>query len=126
MPERSQSMFLQINNIEMPQLTSITVDEMTITDSERNDHGDMVHEFITKKKKVNAEFGILTDAERQSIYNQININNGLSLQVRVNDPVSGAPLVLNCYVGDRSIHLLRSNNGVPAYWDGFKLSLIQN
>jgi len=119
-------MFLQINGIDMPNVTSLVADNYTITESNRNDNGDMVHEYITEKRKITAEFGVLTHADRQTVYTQLLANYGLSLSVTYNDPETGSPTTINCYVGDRSIHLLQSENGIPKYWNKLQLSLIEN
>jgi len=119
-------MFLQVQGVEMPQTTEIQVDTYTITESERNDSGYMIHEFIAKKRKLTASIGVLTHSERQSIYNAINQNNGLSLTVTYHSPETGTPQNMNCYVGDRSIKLLKCENGIPTYWSDFKLTLIEN
>ena len=119
-------MLLKIGGVEMPQVTEVTPDSFTITESNRNDNGDMTHEFITKKRRVSASFGILTHSERQTIYTALSQNNGLSLDVTFNNPDTGTPSTINCYAGDRSIKLLKLENGVPTHWSDFKINLIQN
>jgi|GEM_PF-3678276 len=119
-------MFLKINGVEMPEVTEVATDSFTITESDRDDNGNMVHEFITKKQKIAATIGLLTHAQRQLIYNQLAVNKGLSLSVTFNDPETGSVKTINCYVGDRSIKLKDSKFGVPTHWSDFKLSLIEN
>ena len=119
-------MFLKLNNVEMPETVEVVVDDFTITESARNDKGDMIHEFIATKKRVTASIGILTHAQRQIVYTQLAVNKGLSLAVTFNDPDTGAVKTIDCYVGDRSIKLAAAKNGVPTHWRDLQLRLIQN
>jgi len=119
-------MLLMVNGVELPKIKSLVSDEYTITDSERNDYGNMIHEFITVKRKLNVDFAALANNERQIIYNQIRKNKGLSLAVTYFDPNIGKTETMDCYVGNRTISLLKLKNNVPEYWGDFKLSFIEN
>ncbi|HEM4266434.1 TPA: hypothetical protein U1X30_001572 [Streptococcus suis] len=89
-------------------------------ETERNANGDMVRDRITTKRKLECEWGMLTQAEMALIQSAV---QPVFFEVSYPDPVLGQTSK-TFYVGDRT---------APAYsftekfkpWSGLKFSLIE-
>lgn len=100
--------------------------EVTISDidgeTERNANGMLIRDRIAVKRKLNLEWGPLTQLEIQTLLNAI---SSVFFTVNYPDPMSGM-VTKTMYVGDRT---------VPAYmydkisgqmkWQGLKMNFIE-
>jgi len=125
-------MFLQIKRvatgeyIDVPKVTGLSVTSSKIVDSNVNSAGNTVHEFIGKKQTVSAGISWLEKEERDLLYDLTSQNQGLSLDIRFDDPETHVIREMNCYMGDRSIAIALAHGGDTSYWKDFSLSLMEN
>ena len=86
----------------------------------RNANGDMVRDRITIKRKLNCEWGALTQEEMSQILNAV---SGVFFSVSYPDPIEGQA-TRTFYVGDRNAPSYTFTNKFKP-WSGLKFNLIE-
>lgn len=98
--------------------------EPTISDidgeTNRNVNGDLIRDRIAIKRKINLEWGPLTQEQIASL---LNIVSGVFFTVEFPDPQLGV-ITKTMYVGDRTSPAYSCINGVVK-WSGLKMNLIE-
>lgn len=86
----------------------------------RNANGDMVRDRITTKRKLEIEWGMLTQSECSVILNAV---SAVFFTVSYPDPISGQS-TRTFYVGDRTAPAYSFTNKFKP-WSGLKFNLIE-
>lgn len=86
----------------------------------RNANGDMVRDRITTKRKLEIEWGMLTQSECSAILNAV---SAVFFTVSYPDPISGQS-TRTFYVGDRTAPAYSFTNKFKP-WSGLKFNLIE-
>lgn len=98
--------------------------EATVTDldgeSNRNADGELIRDRIAVKRKLNLEWGPLTQAEIQTLLNSV---SSVFFTVTFPDPMSGV-VTKTMYVGDRTAPAYQYVNG-EVKWQGLKMNFIE-
>jgi hypothetical protein len=98
--------------------------EATVTDldgeTNRNAAGELIRDRIAVKRKLNLEWGPLTQAEIAPILNAV---SGVFFTVTFPDPQSGM-ITKTMYVGDRTSPAYQYING-EVKWQGLKMNFIE-
>ena len=97
--------------------------EPTISDldgeSNRNANGDLIRDRIAVKRKLNLEWGLLTQSEMSQILNAV---SRVFFTVTFPDPQLGM-VTKTMYVGDRTAPAYQYING-EVKWQGLKMNFI--
>lgn len=98
--------------------------EATVTDldgeTNRNANGEMIRDRIAVKRKLNLEWGPLTQAEIQTLLSAV---SSVFFTVTFPDPMSGM-VTKTMYVGDRTAPVYSFING-EVKWQGLKMNFIE-
>ncbi|WP_407922093.1 DUF6711 family protein [Clostridium nigeriense] len=98
--------------------------EATVTDldgeTNRNANGEMIRDRIAVKRKLNLEWGPLTQAEIQTLLSAV---SSVFFTVTFPDPMSGM-VTKTMYVGDRTAPAYSFING-EIKWQGLKMNFIE-
>ncbi len=98
--------------------------EATVTDldgeTNRNANGEMIRDRIAVKRKLNLEWGPLTQTEIQTLLNAV---SSVFFTVTFPDPMSGM-VTKTMYVGDRTAPAYSFING-EVKWQGLKMNFIE-
>lgn len=98
--------------------------EATISDldgeSNRNADGELIRDRIAVKRKLNLEWGPLTQAETQTLLSAV---SSVFFTVTFPDPMSGV-VTKTMYVGDRTAPAYQYVNG-EVKWQGLKMNFIE-
>lgn len=98
--------------------------EATVTDldgeSNRNANGELIRDRIAVKRKLNLEWGPLTQSEIQTLLNAV---SSVFFTVTFPDPMSGM-VTKTMYVGDRTAPAYSFING-QVKWQGLKMNFIE-
>ena len=98
--------------------------EVTISDldgeSNRNANGDLIRDRIAVKRKLNCEWGPLSQNECSTLLKAV---KDIFFQVTYPDPALGV-VTKTMYVGDRTSPVYSVINGVVK-WSGIKFNLIE-
>ncbi|WAW99478.1 hypothetical protein OIY87_03780 [Streptococcus gallolyticus] len=86
----------------------------------RNANGDMVRDRITTKRKLEIEWGMLTQSECSAILSAV---SAVFFSVSYPDPISGQS-TRTFYVGDRTAPAYSFTNKFKP-WSGLKFNLIE-
>lgn len=86
----------------------------------RNANGDMVRDRITTKRKLEIEWGMLTQSECSAILSAV---SAVFFSVSYPDPISGQS-TRTLYVGDRTAPAYSFTNKFKP-WSGLKFNLIE-
>lgn len=86
----------------------------------RNANGDMVRDRITTKRKLEIEWGMLTQSECSTILSAV---SAVFFTVNYPDPISGQS-TRTFYVGDRTAPAYSFTNKFKP-WSGLKFNLIE-
>lgn len=86
----------------------------------RNANGDMVRDRITTKRKLECEWGALSQSEAYQILNAV---SGVFFSVSYPDPIEGQT-TKTFYVGDRTSPSYTFTNKFKP-WSGLKFNLIE-
>lgn len=113
---------LTIAGVAVKSPTTLEVEIQDIDkESERNANGTMQRTRVATKRKLNVEWGALTNAEISKILNAV---KDVFFTVTYPDPMTGKNATKTFYVGDRSAPVYRIKSGVPV-WEGLKANLIE-
>lgn len=98
--------------------------EATVTDldgeSNRNANGELIRDRIAVKRKLNLEWGPLTQTEIQTLLSAV---SSVFFTVTFPDPQSGM-ITKTMYVGDRTAPAYQYING-EVKWQGLKMNFIE-
>ena len=98
--------------------------EATVSDldgeSNRNANGELIRDRIAVKRKLNLEWGPLTQSETQTLLNSV---SSVFFTVTFPDPMSGV-VTKTMYVGDRTAPAYQCING-EVKWQGLKMNFIE-
>ena len=98
--------------------------EATVTDldgeTNRNANGELIRDRIAVKRKLNLEWGPLTQAETQTLLSAV---SSVFFTVTFPDPQSGM-ITKTMYVGDRTAPAYSFING-EVKWQGLKMNFIE-
>lgn len=113
--------YLKINGVEMPTPLPYTamISDLDSDKSSRNTKGRLYRDRIATKRKLELEWGILTDAECKKILNAVAPKE---VTVEFIDAQNG---VITCtmYAGDRNPKVITTSSGI--FWRDLKFSLIE-
>ena len=112
----------------MPKIINIfdffTYNKATVTDldgeTNRNANGDLIRDRIAVKRKLNLEWGPLTQSEISTLLSAV---SSVFFTVTFPDPMSGV-VTKTMYVGDRTAPAYSFING-EVKWQGLKMNFIE-
>lgn len=105
--------------VKTPKSFSVSVNDVD-GETGRNANGDMIRDRITTKRKIELEWGMLTQEECSAILNAV---SPVFFDVSYPDPMLGQTTKA-FYVGDRSMpRYTFTENFKP--WSGLKMNLIE-
>lgn len=113
---------LKVNGttIKTPQKMSIGIYDVS-KNADRNAEGTIMIDRVAVKRKVECEWGALTNAEMSAL---LSACTAVFFSVTYPDPMTGAAKTITCYVGDRTAPVYREISGVPL-WEGLKMNFIE-
>lgn len=113
---------LSVNGVSLKTPKTFSVGIQAVDgDSGRNAKGDMVRDYITTKRKLDIEWGPLTDSEISTILKAV---SGVFFSVTYPDPMEGKMLTKTFYVGDRTSPTYSWNDKLPK-WEKLSMSFIE-
>ena len=112
---------LSINGVAIatPKVFEVAVSDLD-GESNRNANGELIRDRIAVKRKINLEWGPLTQAEIQTLLNAV---SSVFFTVTFPDPMSGV-ITKTMYVGDRTAPAYQYVNG-EVKWQGLKMNFIE-
>lgn len=114
---------LRINNVNMPEPSSLTWDNMDIDSSKsgRNANGAMLRDRIASKVKLAIEWKLLSPADMSTVLTAI---SPAFFQCTYPDAKAGGFQSKTMYAGDRSAPALVMKDGVM-FWSGLKVTFTE-
>ena len=106
-------------SIKHPKSFSVDISDLD-GESYRNAAGELIRDRIAVKRKLNCEWGPLSQAEISTILTTV---TDVFFTVSYPDPITGTTSA-TFYVGDRSVPMYRNINGV-ILWEGLKMNFVQ-
>ena len=114
--------YLSVNGVELKAPKTFSVDIQDIdNESGRNAKGDMQRDRVAVKRKLNIEWGPLSDAEISVILKSV---QSIFFSATYPDPMEGTMQTKTFYVGDRSTPTYSWNNNLPK-WEGLSMNFIE-
>lgn len=112
---------LKINGVAIatPKTFEVTISDLD-GESNRNANGDLIRDRIAVKRKLNCEWGPLSQNECSTLLKAV---KDIFFQVTYPDPELGV-VTKTMYVGDRTSPVYSVINGVVK-WSGIKFNLIE-
>ena len=112
---------ISINGVQIatPKTYEATVSDLD-GESNRNANGELIRDRIAVKRKLNLEWGPLTQAEIQTLLSAV---SSVFFTVTFPDPMSGM-VTKTMYVGDRTAPAYSFING-QVKWQGLKMNFIE-
>ena len=112
---------LSINGVAIatPKTFEATVSDLD-GESNRNANGELIRDRIAVKRKINLEWGPLTQTEIQTLLNAV---SSVFFTVTFPDPQSGV-ITKTMYVGDRTAPAYQYIDG-EVKWQGLKMNFIE-
>ena len=112
---------IKINGVSIatPKTFEVTISDLD-GESNRNTNGDLIRDRIAVKRKLNLEWGPLSQSECSILLKAI---KDVFFQVTYPDPMDGV-ITKTMYVGDRTSPAYSVINGVVK-WSGIKFNLIE-
>lgn len=113
---------LKINGVAIatPKVFQVDIEDLD-GETNRNANGDLLRDRIAVKRKLNCEWGPLTNEECSILLKSV---KDVFFSVTYPDPQEGTMLTKRMYVGSRSAPMYQIVNGV-AKWNGVKFNLIE-
>ena len=113
---------LNINSTDIkdPKVFQVEIQDID-KESERNANGTMVRTRVATKRKLNIEWGPLSNSEISNILKSV---ESVFFTAKYPDPMVGGYTTKTFYVGDRTAPALKVTNGVVR-WEGLKMNLIE-
>ena len=112
---------ISINGVQIatPKTYEVTVSDLD-GESNRNAKGELIRDRIAVKRKLNLEWGPLTQTEIQTLLNSV---SDVFFTVIFPDPMVGM-ITKTMYVGDRTAPAYQFVNG-EIEWQGLKMNFIE-
>lgn len=112
---------MKINGVDIatPKTFEVAVSDLD-GESNRNANGELIRDRIAVKRKINIEWGPLTQAEIQTLLNAV---SSVFFTVTFPDPQSGVT-TKTMYVGDRTAPALSYKNN-EVLWEGLTMNFIE-
>lgn len=112
---------IRINGVDIatPKTYEATVSDLD-GESNRNANGDLIRDRIAVKRKINLEWGPLTQVETQTLLSAV---SSVFFTVTFPDPQQGM-ITKTMYVGDRTAPAYSYING-QVKWQGLKMNFIE-
>lgn len=112
---------ISINGVQIatPKTYEVTVSDLD-GESNRNAKGELIRDRIAVKRKLNLEWGPLTQTEIQTLLNSV---SDVFFTVTFPDPELGM-ITKTMYVGDRTAPAYQFVNG-EIKWQGLKMNFIE-
>lgn len=112
---------IKINGVDIatPKTYEATVSDLD-GESNRNANGELIRDRIAVKRKINLEWGLLSQAEIQTLLTSV---SGVFFTVTFPDPMSGI-ITKTMYVGDRTATAYQYKDG-EVKWQGLKMNFIE-
>lgn len=112
---------LKINGVAIatPKAFEVTISDLD-GESNRNTNGELIRDRIAVKRKLNCEWGPLSQSECSTLLKAV---KDVFFQVTYPDPELGV-LTKTMYVGDRTSPAYSAINGVVR-WSGVKFNLVE-
>ena len=112
---------LKVNGttIKTPKRMSVGIYDVSKSE-DRNAQGDILIDRVAVKRKVECEWGALTNAEMSAL---LSACTAVFFSVTFPDPQTGGNKTMTCYVGDRTAPVYKYN-GTPL-WEGLKMNFIE-
>lgn len=89
--------------------------------ADRNAQGTILIDRVAVKRKLEMEWGALTNAEIAPILSAV---TAVFFSVTYPDPQTSGNKTITCYVGDRTIPMYRMIGTTPM-WEGLKMNFIE-
>lgn len=118
------SAFIRVNSVDIktPQKCSVGIYDVAAK-ADRNAQGDILIDRVAVKRKLEMEWGAMTDAEISTLLSAV---TDVFFDVTYPDPVTAAYKTIICYVGDRTAPVLKFDTGTSQpYWEGLKMNFIE-
>lgn len=106
--------------IKTPQRLSVGIYDVS-SNADRNAQGTIVIDRVAVKRKLEMEWGALSNAEISAILSAV---TAVFFSVTYPDPQTGGNKTITCYVGDRSAPMARYKAG-GIVWEGLKMNFIE-
>jgi len=112
---------LKVNGttIKTPKRMSVGIYDVSKS-ADRNAQGDILIDRVAVKRKVECEWGALTNAEMSAL---LSACTAVFFSVTFPDPQTGGNKTITCYVGDRTAPVYKYN-GTPL-WEGLRMNFIE-
>lgn len=112
---------MKINGVDIatPKTFEVAVSDLD-GESNRNANGELIRDRITVKRKINIEWGPLTQAEIQTLLNAV---SSVFFTVTFPDPQLGV-VTKTMYVGDRTAPAYQYKNN-EVLWEGLSMNFIE-
>lgn len=113
---------IKINGVAVaaPKSFEVTVNDLD-GETNRNAYGEMVRDRIAVKRKLNCEWGILSNGECSALLKAV---QDVFFTVEFPDPMEGIAISKVMYVGDRSLPMIIYKDEDPL-WQGLKMNFIE-
>ena len=113
---------LKIGNDSIATPKVMTVDIMDLDDqTTRNANGDLIRDRIAVKRKLNCEWGPLTNSDISALLSKV---TATLFSVTYPDPLTGSNETKTFYVGDRHSPVYTIRNNIPL-WEGLSMNFIE-
>ena len=112
---------LKVNGttIKTPKRMAIGIYDVS-KNADRNAEGTIMIDRVAVKRKVECEWGALTNAEMSAL---LSACTAVFFSVTFPDPQTGGNKTMICYVGDRTAPVYKYN-GTPL-WEGLRMNFIE-
>ena len=109
-----------------PAYGSGTITLSSMVDAGRNANGKYVGTYIGTKQKVEMSWEVLTPDQYSAMLDVFHGKNGFINTFTVFDPRTQTYVEKRMYVGDRSATpIMVDSSGIPKYWTGAKIDIIE-
>ncbi|MGL4571978.1 MAG: DUF6711 family protein [Clostridium sp.] len=113
---------LKVNGVAIAIPKSCQIDIADLDgESNRNAKGELIRDRITVKRKLNLEWGPLSNSDCSKVLKAV---SSVFFTVEFPDPQEGRLLTKTMYVGDRSAPVYTCIKGVVK-WEGLKMNFIE-
>lgn len=112
---------LKINGVAIPTPSSFQVSVLDISEAERNASGTMNIDRIATKRKIEAEWKQLDNANMSVLLQAV---KDVFFTVSYPDPYTGTEQTKTFYVGDRTAPMYNYNAGSPV-WENLKMNFVE-
>ena len=89
--------------------------------ADRNAEGTILIDRVAVKRKLEMEWGALTNSEISAILSKV---TSVFFTVEYPDPETGGNRTITCYVGDRTAPVHKYTGSTPM-WEGLKMNFIE-